>query len=287
MDVLLKSLVLLLALCACGAIQSESAISGNGLSDLSGDGCAEHAHDPGFWCTTFSNAQKCHKFDHCLHSVWVNETTGPAVDAQASLGALLRESVAKTMAQGDCYCQVCKYVVQLYESFLKLNWTQALIESYFDKLCQNVPESIRPMCTKTVEKHFMVLVNMLGKVDPQKACVFQCNEARPADAKLNDHVNAPAPPNETCLCQTCQTAVKVVDAELTIPAFRSGMVEYVVKYCGYVSPTTASIKCADDARAYIPELLDMLSNMDPIRTCNRFYLCKNSTVQVRRSYSLK
>ena len=272
-------------------LSGAAAAQEDGVAPTSGDnndppGRNPCTRGPAFWCTSFDNADLCNAFDYCLHHVWVNETEGPAFDAQVRMVAILEESITKAMAHtnDDCDCEVCEYIVNLFDSYVKRNSTQSLIETYFNKLCQNVPEPMRPMCTQTVEKHFMVLISAFGQIDPAKACRDECSGgARITKSRPRVVNDVMSPPVNTCLCQVCQQIIQILDQELMKATVQSASVTDFERYCSYVSPASAASKCTDDAKKYIPELYSLLSHMDPLRTCNRFAFCNNSTFTVREN----
>ena len=281
--------VLISVILLCGAAAQEDSVAPtSGHNDPPGRNPCTRG--PAFWCTSFDNADLCKAFDYCLHHVWVNETAGPAFDARMRLVSFLQGSVTKAMAElqpagvafTECDCEACKYIVNLFDSFFQRNSTQSLIETYFNKLCQNVPEPMRPMCTQTVEKHFMVLISAFGQIDPPKRCVEECDNVAAQSKQSRPRVinDVMPPPVNTCLCQVCQHVVKILDQELMKGDVQTGSLADFEMFCSYVSPASASNKCTEDAKKYIPELYSLLSHMDPLRTCNRFAFCKNSTFQV-------
>ncbi|XP_065178756.1 prosaposin-like [Sycon ciliatum] len=170
----------------------------------------------------------------------------------------------------DCECESCKYYFGQFSACFKRNATRRWINTFYRKICLDIPASMQEHCTDVVMKHFATLTEDLGMIDSDKACKTACVNATKV-ASVRDTSLAVT---NTCLCQQCQNYIQDLDRLLAEKQYQEDAATEFKRLCGFLKDDTAMTKCANEAAKYIPEMLQMLSNMTPLQTCSHFKYCQ-------------
>ena len=169
----------------------------------------------------------------------------------------------------NCDCEICKYTVGQFNACLQRNSTQSIINTFYHKLCQNLPPPMQLNCVDIVAKHFMTLIRDVSDLDPIKACSDDC---RPHTELALGDVDVKT--TNSCLCQRCQGLIKEYANDMASPDRQQFAVSYFTRICTFMPTTSISNKCKETANSYLPELMNMLSHVDPVSTCSHFKYCQ-------------
>ena len=174
-------------------------------------------------------------------------------------------SVALEM-EDNCNCEACKWAIGRVNTCLQRNRTKAFIDKLYHELCQNLPPAMQPNCTGMVARHFATLFHEVSDIDPAKACKNDC-QTSPGQVLSDVKVT------NTCLCRRCQELIKVYSKGLADKSFQQAAIKAYTTVCLLMPSAPSSADCNSMAKDYIPELMNMMSHVDPVLICNQFKYC--------------
>ncbi|XP_076453804.1 uncharacterized protein LOC143288969 isoform X2 [Babylonia areolata] len=173
-------------------------------------------------------------------------------------------SNVKRVSDGP-YCELCELLVQEIDKYLAENSTEAAINATINKLCNDLPDSIKDTCLSLAP---LVVTTLSNGVDPKQACTFLtlCSssdfEPHSAVKRVSDGP----------VCELCELLVQEVDKYLAENSTEAAINATVYKLCNDLPD---SIK--DTCLSLAPLVVTTLSNgVDPKQACTFLTLCSSS-----------
>ncbi|ESO89053.1 hypothetical protein LOTGIDRAFT_154130 [Lottia gigantea] len=201
-------------------------------------------------------------------------------------------------------CDLCQFVVQTIDQFVRENKSEAAINSTLYKICNKLPDPLKTTCLTFAPNLVKVLAEGL---DPKEACtkIHLCDVdykkwcSPDCEEKSESEIVQPQPlvskkgftlkeePKEKengAGCELCKLIVQEVDTYVKDNKSEAAINATLYKVCNSL-PASFKLLCL----TYIPELEKALKNgLDPEKACEEIHVCKNNTFLrlVRRSVNL-
>ncbi|KAK6187859.1 hypothetical protein SNE40_005792 [Patella caerulea] len=195
-------------------------------------------------------------------------------------------------------CEICQFVVQILDSYLNENRTDAAVNSTLYKVCNSLPDPIKSTCLTFAPNLVKVLTEGF---DPRRACtdIKLCQAGAVLKSKFEDcdlcrdSINLIAGPQESARicesanicpkqeksnvqgpgCELCEFVVQLIDGFVQQNSSEAAINATIYKVCNSL-PDPIKSTCL----GFAPELVKVISaGFDPKEACTKIKLCDGKT----------
>eukprot|EP00057_Strongylocentrotus_purpuratus_P021219 XP_011675693.1 PREDICTED: proactivator polypeptide [Strongylocentrotus purpuratus] len=180
-------------------------------------------------------------------------------------------------------CLVCEFMVSKLEDEIKENSTESEIRSVLDKVCYELPPTVRGDCDTLVAEYTERIVEyLLSQFEPKALCTALglCDAATIAK-KIALAKKMEVGDQESCIL--CEYIMSEIDKLLTENSTEAEIQEVLDKVCAEL-PSHLTAECKEFVDQYEPALLSFLTQeLDPKTFCTTIGECDGAKLKVKKS----
>eukprot|EP00768_Dysnectes_brevis_P008631 gnl/Dysnectes_brevis/794_a875_3686.p1 GENE.gnl/Dysnectes_brevis/794_a875_3686~~gnl/Dysnectes_brevis/794_a875_3686.p1 ORF type:complete len:222 (-),score=40.32 gnl/Dysnectes_brevis/794_a875_3686:73-738(-) len=156
----------------------------------------------------------------------------------------------------DIGCTICEIVIQIADDVIETDWTEGEIESFLEKICVYVPDSLTYECELMIESYLPDLVDLLvQQLDPLSICslLTLCDGSTSiaVDTKLRSDV-------EDGECSLCDGIVGIIEDLLDSETAIDDILVLLEDICSWSIFGSLEAECDAMADSYLPAIIDAL-----------------------------
>lgn len=160
-------------------------------------------------------------------------------------------------------CVICEFAMARIDSMLKDKPSEEQIKAVVHRICDHLPNSVRPQCNKFVDQYADLVISLLAQeLDPKEICT-ELKLCQP-NSYYSDRVALSALQQHTRKnveqCALCEGIVQALDTYLRDPTVQEEVDELLAKAC-QILPAKQYQKCKDFIKVYGPSIQNIIAQV--------------------------
>lgn len=184
----------------------------------------------------------------------------------------------------DPQCVICEFAMARIDSMLKDKPSEEQIKAVVHRICDHLPNSVRPQCNKFVDQYADLVISLLAQeLDPKQVCteLHLCHannyySDRVALSVLQQHTR-----KNVEQCALCEGIVQALDTYLRDPTVQEEVDELLAKAC-QILPGKQYHKCKDFIKIYGPSIQNIIAQFPGAShlICGKIGVCSQAPAAV-------
>ncbi|XP_067671257.1 uncharacterized protein [Haliotis asinina] len=188
--------------------------------------------------------------------------------ASLSLESVNEEPTTVDRDEAGPGCELCEFLINTIDQYLKENRTEAAINATVTKFCNELPEPLKDTCTGFAPQLIQILAQ---GVDPKQACtkIGLCSSAQEHQREHPEEHKEAAGPG----CELCEFLINTIDQYLKENRTEAAINATVTKFCNELPEPLK-----DTCTGFAPQLIAILAEgVDPKQACTKIGLCSTKS----------